>query len=51
MPYHVVGVREGEKLHEFMIPPDELSGSEGYSSGNNPHFLSVDEIRRSIDGI
>jgi len=51
MPYHEIGIRPGEKLHEFMIPPDDVSGDNGYSSGNNPHFLSVDEIRRSIDGV
>jgi UDP-N-acetylglucosamine 4,6-dehydratase len=51
MPYHVVGIREGEKLHEYMIAPDDVTGSEGYSSGNNTHFLTVDEIRGSIDGV
>lgn len=51
MPYHVVGIRPGEKLHEFMISPDDITGDEGYSSGNNSHFLTIDEIRRSIDGI
>jgi UDP-N-acetylglucosamine 4,6-dehydratase len=51
MPYHVIGIRPGEKLHEFMIAPDDITGDEGYSSSNNPHFLTVDEIRRSIDGI
>ena len=51
MPYHVIGIREGEKLHEYMIAPDDVTGDAGYSSGNNPHFLTVEEIRRSIDGI
>jgi UDP-N-acetylglucosamine 4,6-dehydratase/5-epimerase len=51
MPYHEVGIREGEKLHEYMIAPDDVTDSAGYSSGNNTHFLTVDEIRRSIDGI
>jgi UDP-N-acetylglucosamine 4,6-dehydratase len=51
MPYHEVGIREGERLHEYMIAPDDATGSAGYSSGNNTHFLTVDEIRGSIDGI
>ena len=51
MPYHVVGIRPGEKLHEYMIAPSDIDDSEGYSSGNNPHFLTVDEIRESIYGI
>jgi hypothetical protein len=34
-----------------MIAPSDIDDSEGYSSGNNPHFLTIDEIRRSIDGI
>lgn len=51
MPYHIVGIRPGEKLHEFLIPPDDIMGTDGYSSGNNEHFLTVEEIRRSIDGI
>ena len=48
MPYHVIGIREGEKIHEFMIPPDEITGSEGYSSGNNTHFLTVEEIKEDL---
>lgn len=48
MPYHIIGIRPGEKLHESMIPPDDVTGSEGYNSGNNPHFLTVEEIRESI---
>jgi FlaA1/EpsC-like NDP-sugar epimerase len=51
MPYHVIGIRPGEKLHEFMIAPDDITGNEGYSSGNNPHFLTIDEIKESIYGI
>lgn len=49
MPYEVIGIREGEKLHEYMIPPDEITDYKGYSSYNNPKFLTVEEIRRSID--
>lgn len=48
MPYTIVGMREGEKLHEDLIPPDPITGTAGYNSGNNPHFLTVDEIRRTI---
>lgn len=51
MPYHIVGIRPGEKLHEFLIPPDDITGSDGYSSGNNTHFLTVEEIKESIYGI
>jgi len=51
LPYHVIGVRPGEKLHEYMIAPDDITGDEGYSSGNNDHFLTVHEIRASIDGV
>lgn len=51
MPYHIIGIREGEKLHEDMIPPDPITGSEGYNSLNNPQYLTVEEIRRSIDGV
>jgi len=51
MPYHVIGLRPGEKLHEWIIPPDEFNDTPGLSSGNNPYFLTVEEIRRSIDGI
>jgi len=51
MPYHVVGIRAGEKLHEYMIAPSDIDDSEGYSSGNNPHFLTIDEIKESIYGI
>lgn len=40
MPYYITKVREGEKIHETM-------GQE-YNSGNNPWFLSVTEIQRSI---
>jgi len=51
MEYEVIGIREGEKLHEYMIPPDEITGKEGYSSGNNEHFLTIDEIKESINEI
>jgi UDP-N-acetylglucosamine 4,6-dehydratase len=49
-PYFT-GIREGEKLHEWIIPPDEILGTQGLSSGNNPWFLTIEEIRRSIDGV
>jgi UDP-N-acetylglucosamine 4,6-dehydratase len=40
MPYKIVGLREGEKIHETM-------GQE-YDSGTNPWFLTVEEIRKTI---
>jgi UDP-N-acetylglucosamine 4,6-dehydratase len=40
LPYKVVGIREGEKIHETM-------GQE-YDSGSNPWFLSVEEIKETI---
>jgi len=43
MPYKVVGIRQGEKIHEEMEP--------GYDSGSNPWFLSIDEIRETIKNI
>jgi UDP-N-acetylglucosamine 4,6-dehydratase len=46
MPYKVIGIREGEKIHETMgvYKDDELQ-----TSGNNPWFLSVDEIKKTIE--
>jgi len=41
-PYHITGLRKGEKIHETM-------GQE-FDSGSNPWFLTVDEIRKSIGG-
>jgi len=42
LPYHIVGIREGEKLHETM--------GQGTDSGNNPNgFLTVEEIRATIE--
>lgn len=43
MPYKIVGIREGEKLHESI--------DESHSSNENPWFLSVEEIRQSIENI
>lgn len=43
MPYKVVGIRLGEKIHEQL--------DFDYDSGSNPHFLTVDEIRETIKGI
>jgi UDP-N-acetylglucosamine 4,6-dehydratase len=40
MPYHVIGLRPDEKLHEDL--------SENQNSGNNPYFLSVEEIKKTI---
>ena len=40
MPYKVVGIRQGEKIHESM--------DENYDSGTNPRFLTVDEIKQTI---
>jgi UDP-N-acetylglucosamine 4,6-dehydratase len=45
MPYKVVGIREGEKLHETM---GQYNESGLIDSGNNPWFLSVDEIKETI---
>lgn len=47
MPYHVTGIRPGEKLHEDMIPYDPITDTPGYNSLDN-EYLSIDEIRRSI---
>ena len=43
MPYRIVGIRQGEKIHESM--------DEGYDSGSNPWFLSVDEIKETIKNL
>lgn len=43
MPYKIVGIRLGEKIHEEMEP--------GYDSGSNPWFLTVDEIKKTIEAI
>lgn len=40
MPYEVIGIRDGEKIHETM-------GQE-FDSGSNPWFLTVDEIKKTI---
>lgn len=40
MPYHIVGLRPDEKIHEA------LDG--GRNSGNNLRFLTVDEIRKGL---
>jgi UDP-N-acetylglucosamine 4,6-dehydratase len=45
MPYKVVGIREGEKIHETMGQYNEFGLID---SGNNPWFLSVDEIKETI---
>ena len=43
MTYRVTGIRPGEKIHESL--------DVNYDSGNNPHFLTVDEIRETIKNI
>jgi len=43
MPYKVVGIRPGEKIDEELEP--------GYSSGTNPWFLTVEQIRETIGAI
>ena len=43
LPYRIIGLRGKEKIHESM--------DEGYDSGTNPIFLSVDEIRESIKNL
>lgn len=40
MPYKVTGIRPGEKLHESL--------ENGYNSGTNPHFLTVEEIKKQL---
>jgi UDP-N-acetylglucosamine 4,6-dehydratase len=40
MPYKVTGIRPGEKLHESL--------EDGYDSGTNPHFLTVEEIKKQL---
>jgi len=40
MPYKIVGIRPGEKIHESLEP--------GYDSGSNPEFLSVEQIKELI---
>lgn len=40
MPYKIVGIRPGEKIHEEM--------DYNYDSGTNPWFLTVDEIKETI---
>jgi UDP-N-acetylglucosamine 4,6-dehydratase len=44
--YTVVGLREGEKIHETMGQYNEFGLID---SGNNPWFLSVEEIRETIN--
>ncbi len=43
MPYRVVGIRPGEKIHEQLEP--------GYDSGSNPWFLTVEQIKETIGAI
>ena len=40
MPYEIIGIREGEKIHEEMEP--------GHNSGDNDYFLTVDEIKEIL---
>jgi UDP-N-acetylglucosamine 4,6-dehydratase len=40
MPYKIVGIRPGEKIHESLEP--------GYDSGSNPEFLNVERIKELI---
>ncbi|MFW9969299.1 MAG: SDR family NAD(P)-dependent oxidoreductase [Candidatus Odinarchaeota archaeon] len=43
MPYKIVGLRQGEKIHENM--------DYNYDSGSNPWFLTVEEIQKTINDI
>lgn len=43
LPYKIIGIRPGEKIHEEMEP--------GYSSGTNEWFLTVEEIKQTIGAI
>jgi UDP-N-acetylglucosamine 4,6-dehydratase/5-epimerase len=49
MPYHIIGVRQGEKLHEDLIPPDSFANNKGLNSGNNKWYLTIEEIKESIE--
>lgn len=49
MPYKVVGIREGEKLHETMGTC--LEDGTLLDSCNNPWFLTVEEIKEMIGAI
>jgi UDP-N-acetylglucosamine 4,6-dehydratase len=39
-PYHITGIRLGEKIHEDL--------NENENSGNNPRFMTVEELREMI---
>ena len=43
MTWKEVGIRPGEKISEEMEP--------GYDSGSNPWFLTIDEIKQTIEAI
>ncbi|GGJ64209.1 UDP-N-acetylglucosamine 4,6-dehydratase [Anoxybacillus voinovskiensis] len=87
LPYKIIGIRPGEKIHEVMCPKDdshltlqfhdhfvirptitfnrptdykvnavgevgtEVEQDFEYNSGNNPHFLTVDEICQLVDHV
>ena len=63
VPFDIVGMRQGEHLHEVMLTADECATDTGamyvirpdgqpsgirYDSGTNPHTLTVSDIRRMV---
>lgn len=69
-PWHKVGIRPGEKLHETLVTEDECRylhetskyyvilpkqrlddpiRTSPYASDSNPHYLTVDDIRRTLN--
>jgi UDP-N-acetylglucosamine 4,6-dehydratase len=48
LPHKIVGVREGEKIHETM---GQYAGDTLIDSGNNPWFLNVEEIKETLEEI
>lgn len=50
-PFHFVGIRADEKLHEMLIGPDErhiVGPQRPYTSDGNERWLSVDQLRAAL---